>query len=231
MPIERQKGEQFFVLPKIEAQSPPCYPWSSKYVGPHLRITKEFFRCRGNGLNPPIQIHSNKELIYHFDCRGIEQHSLPVKNGQEFIYPILIDLLNYIQKMTKDKVIITCGHRCPAHNLYADSSKIARSSKHLIGGEVDFYVIGYEQNPMAIVNLLQQYYQDPFMRATRFSNAITPSWYNKEIAITLYHRFEGRDLDNHHPYPYISIQVLYDKQQKRSVFFNSHQAHHMYLKS
>jgi hypothetical protein len=231
MPIERQEDEELFPFPKIEVHKYDAYPWESKHIGSHLRITKEFFRCRGNILNPPIQIHKFKELVYHFDCGGIEQHSLPIKNGKEFIYPILIDLLNHIQKTTGKKIVITCGHRCPIHNLYADASKTAQSSKHLIGAEVDFYVEGFEHNPTAIVDVLQEYYSSPFQRSSQFSNASTPSWYNKEIAITVYHSIEGRDLDNHHSYPYLSIQVRYDKEHRRPVYFNWHQAYNGYLKN
>ena len=230
MPIERQE-EEFFALPKIEAQPPPHYPWKPKHIGSHVRITKEFFRCRGNILNPPIQIYTSKKPIYHLDCRGIEQHSLPIKKGEEFIYPILIDLLNYIQEVTNKRVIITCGHRCPVHNLYCNSSETAPYSKHLIGGEVDFYVESFEHNPMAIVTILQKYYDNSFKRSTQFAKVVTPSWYNTEVAITLYHKFEGRDFDNHHPYPYLSIQVLYDKQNKRAVFFNFYQAYNMHIKN
>jgi len=231
MPLERQEDEILFSFPKIVAKKRPSYPWDSKRIGPHLRITKEFFRCHGNVLNPPIQVYKFKELVYHLDCGGTLRHSLPIKNGKEFIYPILIDLLNHIQEKTGKRVIITCGHRCPAHNLYADHSRGARSSKHLIGGEVDFYVEGFEHNPTAIVEVIEEYYTAPFKRSSRFSTASTPSWYNKEVAITLNHSQEGRDLDNVHPYPYLSIQVLYDKENRRAVHFNWHQAYNGFLKN
>jgi hypothetical protein len=230
-PIERLEHEELFPFPKIERQAPPSYPWDAKHIGSHLRITKEFFRCRGNILNPPIQIIKFKELVYHQDCGGIERHSLPLKNGEEFIYPILIDLLNYVQEKTEKKVVITCGHRCPAHHLYADPSPASQSSKHLIGAEVDFYVEGYEHNPTAIIEVLESYFSSPFLRSQPLSKSSTPAWYNQEIAITLFHRQEGRDLDNNHPYPYLSLQVLYDKETKRGVHFNWHQAYNGYLKN
>ncbi|NGX50715.1 MAG: hypothetical protein K1060chlam2_00565 [Chlamydiae bacterium] len=230
-PIERQEDEVFFPFPEIKVQKRASYPWESKRIGAHLRITKEFFRCRGNVLNPPIQLHKYKKLVYHLDCGGIERHSLPIKDGREFIYPILIDLLNHIQEKTGRRVLITCGHRCPAHNLYSDASKGARSSKHLIGGEVDFYVEGFEENPTAIVEVLQEYYGATFQRSNRFSNGATPSWYNKEVAITLYHSHEGRDFDNDHPYPYLSLQALFDRESRRAVRFNWHQAYNGYLKN
>ena len=46
--------------------------------------------------------------------------------------------------------------------------------------------------------------------------AIEP-WQNKEILIKLYQKDEGRDLDNRHPHPYISIQVRYDRDRGEPV--------------
>jgi len=230
-PIQRQSDEVLFPKTSHPVKKRDPYPWEKKRIGSHLRITKEFFRCQGNVLNPPIQIHRQSDLIYHLDCHGIEQHTLPIKNGEEFIYPILIDLLNYIQEKTEKMVVITCGHRCPNHNLYADSSKKGNTSKHLIGAEVDFYVEGLEHSPQTVVEILLSYYDTQMQRSTMFTEASTPSWYNKEIAITLFHSAEGRDFDNNHAYPYLSIQVRYDKKNHRSVQYNWHQAHNGFIKN
>ena len=229
-PIQRQSDESLFAVAPMEVKKRAPYPWEKRRVGSHLRITKEFFRCNGGVLSPPIQIHRQGDFIYHLDCGGIERHSLPLRNGEEFIYPILIDLLNYLQETLDRKVIITCGHRCPTHNLYADPSKKGQTSKHLIGAEVDFYVEGLEQNPQAVLDTLFSYYNEPMLRTLTLTDTSTPSWYNKEIAITLYHATEGRDFDNDHPYPYISIQVRYDRDTKRPVQYNWHEAHNGYLK-
>jgi len=230
-PIQRQSDERLF--PKtihLQKKRMP-YPWEKKRVGSHLRITKEFFRCQGDTLNPPIQIHQQTNLIYHLDCGGIEAHTLPIKNGKEFIYPILIDLLNHVQEKTGKKVVITCGHRCPNHNLYADPSKAGRTSKHLIGAEVDFYVEGLEHAPQVAIDTLLSFYEEALRRSETLSASSTPSWYNKEVAITLYHETEGRDFDNTHSYPYISIQVRYDTDNKRAVQYNWHQAQNGFIKT
>lgn len=231
MPIERQEDEILFPSPSIQRKKREPYTWESKQIGQNRRITKEFFRCRGSTINPPIQIHKFQELVYHLDCGGIERHSLPLKNGEEFIYPILIDLLNHIQEKTGKKVVITCGHRCPAHNLYAEPSKSAQSSKHLVGAEVDFYVEEFEQNPTQIIEVLESYFDAPLMRSEKYSRSSTPAWYNKEVAITLFYAQEGRDFDNDHAYPYLSIQVLYDKENRRAVYFNWNQAYNGFLKN
>lgn len=229
-PIQRQSDESLFPISSPEIKKRKPYPWEMKRIGSHLRITKEFFRCRGNVLSPPIQIHRQGDFIYHLDCGGIERHSLPLQNGEEFIYPILIDLLNHIQETLDRKVIITCGHRCPVHNLYADPSKKGQTSKHMIGAEVDFYVEGLEHNPQAVLDALFTYYKEPMLRTITLTDASTPSWYNKEVAITLFHNTEGRDFDNDHPYPYLSIQVRYDRDAKRPVQYNWHRAHNGYIK-
>ncbi|MEM7175809.1 MAG: D-Ala-D-Ala carboxypeptidase family metallohydrolase [Chlamydiota bacterium] len=218
------------LLPPASEYTPlPTYPWDEKWIGANRRINKEFFRCRGNAshhlIKPPGQLPR--------DCRGIDEHSLPVKGNCEFIYPILIDLLNHIQKVTGRKVVITSGHRCPHHNTYADPSCNNRTSKHQIGAEVDFYVEGIEHDPHRIVAIVLDYYknQGTYPRERYFARSKcaftkTPSWINREISITLAEADEKRDLDNTHPYPYLTIEVLYDKERGRPVFYSWHRAHY-----
>jgi hypothetical protein len=178
-------------------QTPPhCirdkYPWEKTHVGSHLKITKEYFRCRGSSVNPPHPDHKDPTRpANYFDCGGSAKHSLPLYNDQEFVYPILIDLLNYLQAKTGCKVVITCGHRCPTHNSYADNTVYNQNSKHMIGAEVDFYLQGMEQKSEEVVRLIMDYYKDTpayqndkqyleFQRLTQTElNVSTPPWYNK----------------------------------------------------
>ena len=75
------------------------YPWESKYIGKYPRITKDYFRCRGNLLHPMITRKKEGREPEHFrDCGGGEKHGLPIKEGKEFIYPKLLELLNYLQE-------------------------------------------------------------------------------------------------------------------------------------
>lgn len=227
--IYRLHDEYFFNPPLSQPQTRPSYPWEDKYIAGIPRITKEFFRCKGNPLNPVIiQKVEGKEPLKYFDCPGGRAHGLPIKDGKEFIYPCLIELLNYIQEQTKQKVIITCGHRCPKHNTYSDPSKANWSSKHMLGAEVDFYVETMEYEPMAILALIEQYYAqiDPVFHRynEKQLNVSTPPWYNKEIFIKLYLEHEGRDLDNQHPYPYLGIQVRTDRDLNTKVLFDQKQA-------
>lgn len=215
--IYRNHGDLFYSasLPVHTPRSP--YPWESEANLP--RITKDFFRCKGNPLNPPLVDPAGAPLA---DCGG--RHGLPVIQGKETVYPILIELLNYIQKKTGKRVIITCGHRCPSHNSYSDPSKENKVSKHQVGAEVDFYVQGMEERPQEIVGLLMQYFQETapykndkesldFKRYDKSELALQP-WMNREILIKLFQKTEGRDGDNRHPHPYLSIQVRHDGKER-----------------
>lgn len=213
-----------------------AYPWEAEANLP--KITKEFFRCKGNPTNPPLMVLGETEP--RLDCEGGQRHGLPILYGKETVYPILIDLLNYLQKKTGKRVIITCGHRCPIHNVYADTIKENLVSKHQIGAEVDFYVQGMEDRPQEIIGLLMQYYQEQpayknnkeYQEFVRYTNPdcrvrVQP-WMNKEIYIKLCARDEGRDGDNRHPYPYISLQVRFDKLKKERVIYEWAKAHKGY---
>ncbi|PIS02003.1 MAG: hypothetical protein COT85_07630 [Chlamydiae bacterium CG10_big_fil_rev_8_21_14_0_10_42_34] len=227
-PIYRSQNDHLYSIetPVLTPRTP--YPWESETNLP--RITKDFFRCKGSSLNPPIidTLDPSKPTPIA-DCEGCSRHGLPIIRGKENVYPILVDLLNYIQKKTGKRVVITCGHRCPIHNTYADPSKDNRVSKHQIGAEVDFYVQGMEERPQEIVGLLMQYFHESpiyknqkesqeFKRYTNTDLAVQP-WMNKEIFIKLFQKDEGRDLDNRHPHPYLSIQVRYDRDTKERVIY------------
>ena len=149
--------------------------------------------------------------------------------------------MNYLQARLGKKVVITCGHRCPAHNTYSDPSPYNRGSKHMIGAEVDFYVQGLENEAEVVIEALMEFYQQnpryhdapdyqKFVRYEKDSmNVLTEPWYNKEIFIKLYLEDEGRDWDNRHPFPYIGVQVRYDRDREHRVSYTWDQAHN-YLK-
>lgn len=212
------------------------YPWqeSSNLLLP--KITKDFFRCKGSHLNPVRMIQKKNELIRYYDCEGSQKHSLILRDGKEHIFPILLDLLNHIQLQTEKRVVITCGHCCPEHYLYLDDSPKNQASKHLIGAEVDFYVQEMEQEPQKIIDLIFAYYKNhpkykdlkSFREFNRYekgnTNVKINPWYNQEIFIKLMNKEEGRDFDNRHPYPYISLQVRYDWELKEPVSYSYNQS-------
>jgi hypothetical protein len=215
-------------LPKKQAS--PTYSWH-KDTSNLLPITKAHFRCHGDSNHMPRKIENKNEVRYVSDCGGSQDHSLPLKDGKEFIYPILIDILNYVQNRTQKPVLITSGHRCPDHHAYVDSRTEHQTSKHLIGAEVTFYVEGLENQPECIVNILQDYYQQTlcynglkeyqqFDRWEKDTDVATAPWYNKEIFVKIYKKNEGRNLDNNHPHPYINIQVRYDRENKEKVLYS-----------
>ncbi len=239
--ILRNREEYHYSIENPHHRLRKRYPWEHAYVGKHSKISKEFFRCKGNSLNPPHVDHKDPSRpANYFDCGGSQKHSLPLCDNKEFIYPILIELLNYIQEKTDCKVVITCGHRCPVHNAYADSSTANQHSKHMIGAEVDFYVQGMEQRPQDVIDLVMQYYQDnpiyraekqylEFQRLEKMQPVLaTLPWYNKEILIKLVRKNEGRDLDNRHPHPYIAIQVRHDRERNEKVIGSSQKAFNGY---
>ena len=148
--IYRSQSDFFFPIAPPQLALRASYPWETE--GNLPRITKDFFRCKGSSLNP--------FMIDKGDCEGGSQHGLSVLKGKEGVYPILLNLLNYLQKKTEKKVVITCGHRCATHNAYADPSQENRFSKHQRGAEVDFYVHGSEGKAEEVPSLLMQSYQE-----------------------------------------------------------------------
>lgn len=227
--IYRSRNDFFYPIAPPAHNSRAPYPWESESNLP--RITKEFFRCKGSSLNPPIVDTTDPEKPTPCsDCEGGTRHGLPVIHNRENVYPILLDLLNYLQKKTGKRVIVTCGHRCPSHNTYADPAKENRTSKHQIGAEVDFYIQGMEDRPQEIAGLIMQYYQETplykgdkefleFKRQDKSDSSIQP-WLNKEIFVKINQKNEGRDTDNRHPHPYLTIQVRYDTKLKERVQYD-----------
>jgi Peptidase M15 len=235
--IHRHHDEFDYSIGVPEHRLREKYPWEMTYIGKHARITKEYFRCRGSSTNPPHIDHRDPvHSANFFDCGGFQKHSLPVRGGQEFIYPILMDLLNDLQTKTGRKVVVTCGHRCPVHNVYADPSSYNQNSKHMIGAEVDFYVQGMENQPENVIQTLIAYYKESpqkdlreFQRLeTAGLNVSTAPWFNKEILIKLCKKDEGRDFDNRHPYPYISVQVRFDSELNEKVIVSGQKAMNCY---
>lgn len=226
-------NNEFTVIPPMEKIDKTPYPWEEQEAGSFPKITKEFFRCLGNSLNP---VHSSEaeggELRCYYDCGGAKRHSLPLKDGEEFVYPILIDILNEIQLKTGKRVRITSGHRCPEHNTYVDPAPAKQYSKHLIGAEVSFYVQGMESQPLAVLQLIFDYYHSlpkyqnnkNYQEFNRYEKPDTdvavPPWFNKEIFVKIYAAHEGRDFDNRHLYPYLSIQVRHDFEKDERVVYS-----------
>ena len=234
---QSETTEAFFAPPQMTPRE--AYPWEVQSALP--RVTKEFFRCKGTALNSVRMDYADPaHPASYVDCGGNSYHGLPIIHGKEGVYPVLLDILNYIQTKSGCRVVVTCGHRCPTHNIYADPSAENRTSKHQIGAEVDFYVQGMEEKPELVVELVRQYYRDmpsyqgskEFVEFQRYDKAdaqvATPPWMNKEIYLKICKASEGRDGDNQHPHPYLCIQVRYDRETQQRVFYNWGQAQRGY---
>jgi hypothetical protein len=101
-------------------------------------------------------------------------------------------------------------------------------------------VQGFEERPDLIVELIKEFYMEEaryqgqasyqeFKRYEKEEEGIaTLPWYNQEIAIKLFKKSEGRDIDNRHPYPYLSIQVRYDRDLGQRVTYSWPKAYNNY---
>lgn len=234
--ISRKQDEKLLDIASLKQKTPPVYPWQKNGKNALQSITKDYLRCKGSSLSPPrIVKEGDKETLRYTDCGGPEKHSLPLKNNKEYIYPVLLELLNRIQEVTKHPVIITSGHRCPEHNTYVDPSAQNSASKHMIGAEVDFYIQGLETRPEVAIKVIEEFYktnsryqrQKEYLEFKRFekpTNVATAPWYNKEVFIKKYLPHEGRNYDNRHPHPYLSLQVRFDSEKNIAVNFTWEQA-------
>ncbi len=231
--IMRHSSERLIEPISLKKKEIEKYPWEKKPQQNLVKITKDFFRCKGSLMHP---LRMTSESLQLNDCKGANGHFLPIIHGEENVYPILIDLMNYLQKNLKKRVIITCGHRCMEHHRYADLEQKQAASKHLIGAEVDFYVQGMEQEPMKVIEAIFAFYRqtpgymhkeeyEKFERYDGPTDVSTKPWINKEIAVKLYNGKEGRDFDNRHPYPYICIQVRFDRDLQEKVVYTWEKAH------
>jgi len=236
--ILRHHKEELCVVPPLKRRVRAPYSFEVYDNSNYPKITKEYFRCRGNAKNSPRFLHEGVLNVCRYDCGGYDKHSLPLRGGKEFVYPILIELLNEVQEVAHKRVKITCGHRCPTHHVYATPKQEIGGSKHWIGAEVDFYVEGLQEHPEEVVDILMGYYEKRYPDQTAYTtftrastqDTQTKAWYNQEVLFKIYQKGEGRDFDNEHPYPYITIQVRYDKDLQQKVISNLDDANKCFLR-
>ena len=237
--IVRLKHEKMINIPPLSFKGGKIYPWEDKLVGGYPRITPAFFQCNGSIKNREKTVMIDQEKRLLFDCDGYASHGLPLRKNKEYIFVAFIDILNYLQDLFKKKVVVTCGHRCPKHNMYIDASKENSFSTHQIGGKVSFYIQGIERDPERVLQAIKKYYLTHPQFKTDIAYSTFKSrpektgisaWYNKEIRLKIYPSDVGRNEDNKHPYPYISMEILYDRETKKRVYYHWSLAHKGYLK-
>ena len=110
----------------------------------------------------------------------------------------------------------------------------------MVGAAVSFYIVGLEKAQEEIMKIILNYYRKSslpekergkyleFKQMEKGEGCSMPSWYNKEICVKFYKENEGRDVDNSHPFPYVSIQVRFDRATQKEVSFKQSEADSIY---
>ena len=199
------------------------YPWENDAAFP--RITMDFLRCKGSLDNPVLKGH---EGAYE-DCNGMHEHGLPYVDGDEFVYPVLITLLNKLQKAFESKVVVTSGHRCPKHHMYITCGE-SKISKYMIGARVDFTILGMEQYPELIIEKIKELHQTDEEKYQVFKSDGPLAWTNEEIRISVNKEGEHSTLQRK-KHPVVTIDVRYDRQKKEAISLDWNKAYKGYIRN
>lgn len=103
----------------------------------------------------------------------------------------------------------------------------------MLGAEVDFYIEGMEYQTEKVVELIYAFYEDNRLlykenKEYLIFQAQDPAKFgltkapltNKEIVIKVFQSHEGRDFDNSHTFPYLCLQVRFDRNSNTRVLFD-----------
>lgn len=214
--IYRLSDEKVYVHEEFKLCKRELYPWENNCIFP--KITIDHFRCRGSSSSKEKK---QGDKVFQ-DCKGLYEHGLPYVDGQEFIFPVLITILNKLQNSLQKKIIITSGHRCPKHNSYVTlgSSKLSR---YMIGAKVDFYVEGMEENLLDVISSVLDLYKEDNQEYAVFEKITKENgnfkWQNKEIQISLEENNENSPQKTSKE-QVISIEVLYDREKKEGIILD-----------
>lgn len=228
-PILRYAEEQSHAICFPEKKVRERYSWENTLAHEYPKITKEAFRCKGSG-NPKPKI--SRENVAIFDCQGADKHSLPICEDRESIYPALLEILNFLQDQLKKKVVVTAGHRCYLHQTYLLGTTSGAITKYLVGAQVDFLIDGLQASSQQIIDCLQKYYQEIFPNEKDYhlEKTVTGVWQNKEIFVRFFAKHEGRNEDNSHDYPYLSIELKHDRVLNKKIHVKYQQAINGYFR-
>lgn len=183
------------IIPESIHRRAPDYPHINRILRRPPSITKRSLCCKGTG--------SCQNMTY--DCKGIFEHGLPLRDNKEFIQPPLIAILNYIIKSSKGRLTIVEGHSCPQHHKYLNPKNSDFSSKHLIGAAVTF--IPENLSEQKLIEIINRFYKisgdyhdlSEYLTFNRSGNSIS----NKEIRFTMNRNTEGVLT--------VELEVLFDK--------------------
>ncbi len=227
--IFRLSGESLFSFAPIERKELEIYPWEVRESLEFPRITKEFFRCHGSQHHPHKVVESENKEIEIYDCNGIDEHGLVMKGGKEYVHTCFLELLNMLQDTFHQRVVITSGHRCPKHDRFINGYGKEKVTSYQIGAAVDFYVEGQEENSYRVIEKVMNFFCRD--KKSQFTKKGEDCWRNHEVIITLNPKTTPRNDDNLHPYPYITIELRYDREDKKPIVPTWRQAHYGYKRN
>lgn len=225
--IYRNSDEFFYQEDHLVIAEKTFYPWQSR--SNFTQITMNTLRCRGSDSHKSYKI--GKKTVE--DCNGLHDHGLPYKDKQEFVYPVLIDTLNYLQDSLQKEVVVVSGHRCPKHHRYVTRGQ-SRLTRYMIGAKVDFYIKGYENDLGKVIETIATRYANDEKRYKEFVKSAqkdgTYSFRNKELRISYGVNAEAKKFDNVH-FAVISLEVLYDREKDQRVYLEWDQAYKGYIRN
>lgn len=136
----------------------PIYFWREHSSS--VSITQDHFRCMGSVINPPRVVRNRQgQLMTLLDCGGAKEHSLPLKDQQEYINPMILELCVDLCEKTDSQIDILAGHLCQAHARYLDYFESDKAWKHAMGEAVQFCVRGFELRGRELIDLLAKLHQ------------------------------------------------------------------------
>ncbi|MDA8773528.1 hypothetical protein N9N03_00150 [Chlamydiia bacterium] len=151
------QGYQYYKLPIHHTIATTEIPQHINFENKQLTssLSRYDFCCRGCMSNPIREIMSNGRNINATDCDGNNDHSLPLKNGEEWVHEDLISILNTLYEETTIRPIVDIGHCCPKHltYLYGDHTPTVR--KHLMAAQAIFHM-NTDININKIIEILNQ---------------------------------------------------------------------------
>lgn len=243
--VDTQDSKPFQSKLHFISSKKPNYPWVCYSVESNegslswrYTLTKEDFRCKGQGARAPIEIEENGIKNYLLDCYG-NDHGLPyfapklppvesvspfppASEAKERVQPALLEILNALSEKLNARVQVTSGHRCLKHHRYITKAAGSVHDKHLVAASADFFVFGYENTQAPILEALREICEERKNRLTikNIGSLIEkgPSYFSSgEVELRYTPADQGRNLDNAHPYGYFTLSVLYDYEQAISV--------------
>lgn len=225
--IYRHSTEYYYKKEPFTLVKKDPYPWENE--SPFPKITINSLRCRGDRSHPILK-HLQGEFE---DCNGMYEHGLPYVDHEEFVYPVLLTLLNKVQNVFNKQVVVVSGHRCPKHHLYITlgSSKL---SKYMIGARVDFTVIGMEDQGELIIEKIKEFYSEDEEKFCHFKKEVdstgTVIWSNQEIRLFITKEGEHNVIDKK-KHPVVTIDVCFDRKKNEPVYLDWNQAYSGYIRN